>query len=427
MSKGYRKPEVVDSAELSRFLAEEGQLLLPMVELITEAKVAVDELVEVMGRATLGAVLELSAREVVGPPHPGKPVGEIRRHGHQQGVVTLSDRRVRVEKPRLRRKSWGAGGEVSIPAYEAMQRDDRLQEKLCSILMRGVSTRNYASVVPEMAGSCGISKSSVSREFIEASAEQLEALCERRFDDLDILAIYVDGIQFGGEHHVIAAVGVAADGSKHVLGLVEGGTEHTEVVKGLLVDLVERGVRPTRRRLFVIDGSKALRKAIDEVYGSDNLVQRCRQHKERNVVGHLPKSLQGQVTSVLRAAFRLDADEGLARLRKQASWLEVEHPSAAASLLEGLEEMFTVRRLKLAAPLERCLVSTNIIESTFSGVRGRTRRVTRWKNGAMALRWAAASGLEAEKSFRKILGYERIWTLRAALDQHDDGAQENIA
>jgi transposase-like protein len=427
MSKEYRKSEVVDSTELTRFLAEEGQLLLPMVELISEAKVAVDELIEVMGRATLGAVLELSARELVGPPHPGKPRGEIHRHGHQQGVVTLCERKVRVEKPRLRARAGGPGAEVAVPAYEAMQRDDRLQEKLCSILMRGVSTRNYASVLPEMAGSCGVSKSSVSREFIEASAEHLASLCERRFDDLDLLVIYVDGIQFGREHHVIAAVGVASDGSKHVLGLVEGATEHSEVVKGLLVDLVERGVKPTRRRLFVIDGSKALRKVIGEVYGSDNLVQRCRQHKERNVVGHLPKSLQGQVTSVLRAAFRLDANKGMAKLRKQASWLEVEHPSAAASLLEGLEEMFTVRRLQLTAPLERCLVSTNIIESTFSGVRGRTRRVTRWKNGAMALRWAAVSGLEAEKSFRKILGYGDLWMLKAALDRHDNTEQQNVA
>ena len=427
MTKGYRKREVVDSAELTRFLSEEGQLLRPMVELITEAKVAVDELIEEMGRATLCAVLELSAREVVGPPHPGKPLGEVRRHGRQPGVVTLSDRKVRVEKPRLRRKSGGSGGEVPIPAYEAMQRDGRLQEKLCSILMRGVSTRNYASVVPEMAGSCGISKSSVSREFIEASAEHLASLCERRFDDLDLLVIYVDGIQFGGGHHVIAAVGVASDGSKHVLGLAEGATEHAEVVKQLLVDLVERGVKPTRRRLFVIDGSKALRKAIDEVYGADNLVQRCRQHKERNVVGHLPKSLQGQVTSVLRAAFRLDADEGMARLRKQASWLETEYPSAAASLCEGLEEMFTVRRLKLTAALERCLVSTNLIESTFSGVRSRTHRVKHWHNGKMALRWAAAAGLEAEKSFRRILGYESLWMLKAALDRHDNITQENVA
>jgi len=427
MREEYRKSEVVDSRELTRLLSEGGQLLLPMLELITEAKAAVDELIDVTGRATIGAVLELSAREVAGPPHPGRAGGEVRRHGHQLGVVSLSDRKVRVEKPRLRRKSGGSGAEVQIPAYEAMQSDDRLGEKLCSILMRGVSTRNYGSVLPEMAETCGVSKSSVSRQFVEGSAEKLRELCDRRFDGLDLLVIYIDGIRFGEDHHVVAAVGIAVDGSKHVLGLAEGATEHSEVVKGLLVDLRDRGVKPTRRRLFVIDGSKALRKAIREVYGSGSIVQRCRQHKVENVMGYLPETLRSQVKAVMRAAFRLDADEGMARLRKQASWLEKEHPSAAASLLEGLEEMFTVRRLGLPAQLEKCLVSTNIIESTFSGVRYRTGRVTRWRDGAMALRWSATAALEAEKSFRKVIGFEKLWALKAALDHDDRPLQEAAA
>ena len=310
MSKGYRKLEGVDTRELTRFLTEEGHFLLPMLDLITEARIAVDELIDMMGRATIGAVLELSAGELAGPRHPGRAGGEVRRHGHQSGVVSLSNRRVRVEKPRLRKKSGGLGAEAPIPAYEAMQNDDRLREKLCSILMRGVSARDYESVLPDMAASCGVSKSSVSRQFVEGSAEKLRELCERRYDDLDLLVIYIDGLQFGEDHHVVAAVGVAADGSKHVLGLRDGATEHTEVVKGLLVDLVDRGVAPSRRRLFVIDGSKALRKAIREVYGSGSLVQRCRQHKERNVLGHLPEDLQSQVKPVIRAAFRLDAEDG---------------------------------------------------------------------------------------------------------------------
>lgn len=431
MKKEYRKSEGLDSRKLAQFLAEEGQILLPMIDLITEARVAVDELIDVMGRATIGAVLELSAQDVAGPRHPGRVGEEIRRHGRQQGVVTLSNRKIRVEKPRLRRKSGGVGAEVSIPAYDAMQGDERLRETLCQILMRGVSTRDYASVLPEMAETCGVTKSSVSRKFVEESAAQLRELCARRFDDLDLLVIYIDGIRFGPDHHVIAAVGVAADGSKHVLGLVEGATEHSEVVKRLLTDLVDRGVVTARRRLFVIDGSKALRKAIREVYGSNALIQRCRQHKIENVMGYLPDTLKGQVKSVMRAAFRLDAPEGLARLRKQASWLEVEYPSAAASLLEGLEEMFTVRRLGLSPSLEKCLASTNIIESSFSGVRHRTRRVTHWRNGEMALRWAAASGLEAARSFRKIVGYRDLWMLKAALDkngpQTEKVEQENVA
>jgi transposase-like protein len=255
----YPIAETRDRKALTEFLVREGQGLLPFVELIADARMAVDEFIDVLGRASLEAVLQLSAGTVAGPPHPGKAGGEVRRHGSQSRVVCLSTQKVRVKKPRLRKKGGGKQAEVSIPAYEAMQSDVALGEKLSSILLRGVSTRNYEEVIPEMAETCGVSKSSVSREFIEASAEQLQALAERRFDDLDLLVIYIDGVQFGG-HHVIGAVGVDTDGRKHVLGLAEGATENTVVVKGLLESLVERGVRPDRRRLFVIDGSKAWRR-----------------------------------------------------------------------------------------------------------------------------------------------------------------------
>lgn len=394
----------------------EGQGLLPFVELIADAQMAVDEVIDVLGRASLEAVLQLSASTVAGPPHQGKVGGEIRRHGRQAGVVCLSTQKVRVSKPRLRRKGGGKQAEVPIPAYEAMQSDVALGLKLSSILLRGVSTRNYRDVIPQMAETCGVSKSSVSREFMEASAEQLQALAERRYDDLDLLVIYIEGVQFGG-HHVIGAVGVDTDGRKHVLGLAEGATENAVVVKGLLETMVERGVRPDRRRLFVIDGSKALRAAIDAVFGDHNPVQRCRNHKVENVVGHLPQELRDQVKTVMKAAYRLPADEGIAKLKQQASWLEREYPSAAASLLEGLEETFTVNRLGLSVNLGRCLATTNIVESPTSALRLRTRRVTNWQSGEMVLRGAAAALLETEKSFRKIMGYKDLWMLKAVLEE----------
>jgi len=426
VSRVYQIAGEKGTQAVEEFLVQNGQALLPMVELIEHAQVAVDEFIEVLGRASLEAVLELSASGVAGPRHQGQAGGEVRRHGHQPGTVCLSTQKVRVRKPRLRKKGGGKGAEVSVPAYEAMQSDSSLGEKLSSILMRGVSTRNYEAVIPEMADTCGVSKSSVSREFIAASAEQLQALCERRFDDLDLLVIYVDGVQFGG-HHVIVAVGVDSDGKKHVLGLAEGASENAIVVKQLLEDLVERGVDPSRRRLFVIDGSKALRKAIDMVFGSDNPVQRCRNHKVENVVGHLPEDLKDQVKSVMKAAYKLDADEGTGKLKQQARWLQTEHPSAAGSLLEGLDETFTINRLGLPPKLRRCLATTNIVESPTSGVRLRTRRVTHWKNGSMVLRWAAAAYLETEKSFRKIIGYQELWTLKAALDRHETDQQEMVA
>ena len=216
--------------------------------------------------------------------------------------------RVRVSKLRLRHKGGGDGAEVAIPAYAAMQDEAGLRERLLSIVMRGVSTRNYQEVLPKLAQRCGVSRSAVSRQVQEASAEALQGLCERRFEEVDLLIIYLDGKDFGG-HQVICAVGVDLQGKKHVLGLTEGATENAVVVKGLLEELVERGVKPDRRRFFVIDGSKALRKAIEDVFGRQHPVQRCRTHKLRNVLGYLPKELQKQTAAVLRAAWKLDPKE----------------------------------------------------------------------------------------------------------------------
>lgn len=422
--QGYRivdRKDVASSRELSDFLAKEGQLLLPILELIQQAELAVDELIDVAGRATIEAILTISAEQIAGPKQPGKKgVADVGWYGRQNGIVRLSDRKLRVSKPRLRRKNVGRGGEVDIPAYDALQTNHRIGERVIEILMRGVSTRNYKAVLPEMAESVGMSKSSVSRQFAEASAESLEQLMERRFDDLNILVIYIDGLIFG-DHHVLAAVGVDADGKKHVLGLRDGASENAEVVKALLEDLVARGVTPSRRRLFVIDGSKALRKAIDSVFGTSNPVQRCRNHKIKNVLGHLPKEQEDQAGSAMRAAYRLDADQGISKLEQLASWYERDYPSAAASLREGLQETFTINRMDLPKALRRCLATTNIIESPFSGVRLRTTRVTNWKNGAMVLRWAATAFAETEKNFRRVLGYQQLWMLRAYLDESHEG------
>lgn len=430
MRRDYQIADHKDSRALAEFLSKEGQLLLPMLELIEQAEMAVDELIDVAGRATIEAILTLSAEQVAGPRTPGKARGQVRWHGRQGGVVTLSERKLRVNKPRLRHKGKGKGLEMGIPAYEAMQSDSRLTQRILEILMRGISTRKYREVLPQMAETVGVSKSNVSREFIEASEEALKTLCERRFDSKDILIIYVDGQAFG-PHQVLSAVGVDGQGYKHVLGLKEGASENATVATALLEDLVQRGVGPGRRRLFVIDGSKALRKAIDVVYGKDNPVQRCRKHKVRNVMDHLPEHLKDQVKLTMKAAYRLEPDAGMARLEKQAQWLEKEYPSAAASLREGLEETFTVNCIGLSPSLRRGLCSTNIIESPHSGVRRRTRRVSRWRHGAMVLRWAAAAFLDAEKQFRRIMGYRDLWMLKAYLDEsqqaHEMASNERAA
>src|SRR6516162_4691767 len=412
----YQIADRRDSRALAEFFQKEGQLLLPLVKLIETTQGAVDEVIDVVGRATIEAVLSLSAQEVAGPKHAGKAQGAIRWHGQQSGVVPFSNRKLRVSKPRLRHKELG---EVEVPAYQAMQTNRRLASRMLDILLRGVSTRQYKHVLPEMAQTVGVSKSSVSREVIEASEQVLRQLAERRFDDQDIVIIYLDGLRLGN-YHVLAAMGVNSQGDKHVLGVREGASENAIVVKDLLVDLVARGIRPGRRRLFVIDGSQALRHGIDTVFGCNNPVQRCRRHKERNVLGYLPKEEQPRMRQVFKVAWRLPEMQGQARLEKVAQTLEKKHPSAAASLREGLAEMFTVNRLNLPVLLSRSLCSTNAIESSFSGTRCKIRRVTHWQDGSMALRWAAAALLTTEKKFRKIYGSSGLWVLQGSLDASNE-------
>ena len=411
--KLYQIASKTDSRKIAEFLSKDGQLLLPFLELICNTEQAVDELIDVVGKAAIEAVLLLSAQQVAGPKQPGKVKADVGWHGRQQGVVSLSERKLRVEKPRLRKKGKGAGKEVAIPVYEAMM-NSQLGLRILEILMKGVSTRNYKSILPDMAETVNVSKSQVSREFILASEKQFKQLCERRFDQTDILVIYIDGIQFG-DCHVIVALGVDSGGSKHVLGLREGSSENSQVATDLLNDLVERGIKPDRLRLFVIDGSKALRCAINAVYGSKNPVQRCRNHKIRNVLGYLPDDQKDQVKCAMQAAFSLEEDKGKQKLKQLAKWLEREYPSAASSLLEGLDEMFTINVLGLSKTLRRCLGSTNLIESPNSGIRSRTRRVKNWQDHGMVVRWVAASLLDMEKRFKRIMGYQQLWILEAKL------------
>jgi len=408
-----------ESQQLAALLAKDGQLILPLLDLVEQAQCAIDDLVDVMGRATIEAVLQMSAQQLAGPRQQGKKSDrEVVYHGTQAGRVKLRERQLKVSRPRLRKKrpAEGEPGEVEIPAYAAMHDDQRLSDRMLDILMHGVSTRKYAQVLPEMAQTVGISKSQVSREFIESGERLLKELSERDFSELTLLVIYLDGLQFG-PYHVICAVGVDEKGHKHVLGFREGATENAEVAVALLQDLVARGVSPLQKRLFVIDGSKALRTAIEQVFGGENPVQRCRNHKVRNVLGHLPKDQHEQAKSTLKAAFKLEADEGQAKIEQYASWLERDWPSAAASLREGLAELFTINRLGLPAKLRRCLGTTNLIDNSHSAVRERTRRVKHWQNGTMALRWAAAAFEAASKNFRRIMGHEHLWMLRAALDE----------
>lgn len=424
MKGSYQIIEQADSAELTEVLSKNGQLLLPMLKLIEEAKMAVDEAIDVSGRATIQALLLLSAQELAGGKHPGKAAGEVRWHGTQGGVVHLAERKLKVSKPRLRKKGpGGKGAEVPIPVYEALQRDGPTSQRMLEILLSGVSTRRYKQVLPQMAQSVGISKSAVSREVIAASEKQLQELLEKDLSQTPILIVYLDGIQLG-QHHVLCAVGVDFQGYKHVLGLAAGASENTTVVKALLEGLVARGLDPKEPRLFVIDGAKALRAGIDAVFGTHHAIQRCRNHKLRNVLDRLPLDQQGQTQSAMKAAFTMDAKEGQKKLEQLAAWLDRGGwQGAADSLREGLSEMFTLNRLDLPASLCRCLATTNLIDSSHSGIREKTHRISRWQNEAMALRWAATSLLATAGRFRRIMGYQQLWILQQNLKRFAASAE----
>jgi putative transposase len=316
-----------------------------------------------------------------------------------------------------------------VPAYESLQENSATAQRMMGTLLRGVSTREYAEVLPEMAETAGVSRSSVSRQAIEGSVEQLRQLRERRWDQADLLVLYIDGQRFGS-HHVISAVGVDRGGSKHVLGIQVGATENAAAVKQLLTNLRDQGLPTDRKYLFVIDGAKALRAAIEEVFGAEQPVQRCRNHKMRNVIDELPKEQQPQALNLMRAAWRVaEAEEGVKRLEQLARFLEHEHESAARSLREGLAEMFTVQRLQLPPSLYKCLGTTNVIESPQSGVQKRTHNVTRWRDADMVERWVAPAWLLTEKHFRKVIGHRDLWALAVVLgrERKPNASSEKVA
>ena len=413
------------AAVIEQFCQTNGQILLPIVNLIQSASHVVESVIHEIGVQTLEMILKLSAEQVAGARTPGKASGEIRHHGSQLGQVKLADRKVQVKRPRLRHKTEG---EVKIPAYEALCQDRGLSQHMLGALLRGVSTREYHEVLPQMAATVGVSRSAISRQAIEASVEQLKQLQERRWDKIEILVIYIDGQRFAA-HNVLSAVGVDIEGKKHIMGISAGATENAAAVKELLTRLRDQGLPTDRKYLFVIDGAKALRAAIEEVFGDDQPVQRCRNHKLENVMSELPKEQQDQTRNLMRAAWKVKtAEEGEKRLEQVARLLEHDHESAARSLREGMKEMFTLQRLQIPVSLHKCLATTNIIESPHSGVRRRTHNVSRWRDSDMVQRWVASAWLLTEKHFRRIDGHENLWALAAILGRETiTKKQEKVA
>lgn len=377
------------------------------------------------GLATeLGLVLALQFLEEevsqhCGPRYQRQSQRQLTRYGHQEGVITLAGQKLPIRKPRMRYTN--GQGEAALAMYAQMQRDDAMPEAALRRLVRGVSCRNYEEVIERAADGFGINKSSVSRAFVRASAVEVKRLAERRWDDSRFLAIFIDGLEYAGETMVVA-LGMTEKGDKRILGVRQGATENTAVSVALLENLRERGVATDQPTLFVLDGAKALTKAVKDVWGKQAVIQRCQQHKQRNVQAHVPEDHWPEVKRRLEEAYRqTNHAQATAQLKGTIKLLERISPDAAASLREGWEETLTVVRLGLAEPLRRTLATTNPIESALSVARTVTERVKRWRQGNMRQRWCATGLLHAETKFRRVKGHRHLRALKQALQQFVEG------
>lgn len=371
------------------------------------------------GLQVMQAMMAEDVTAVCGPQGRRNPQRVGYRHGNEAGSVGLGGRRVPVQRPRVR--AADGSGELSVPTYEALAGTEVLGRLAMSKMLAGLSTRRY-SVGLEPVGTAveqnasGTSRSAVSRRFVARTETALAELLAADLSSLDLVGLMIDGVYFA-EHLCVVALGIDLDGHKHPLALVEGSTENATLVRDLLVDLRERGLDVTKPILAVLDGSKALRRGVLDVFDKPVLA-RCQLHKIRNVQDKLPQKLRPTVARKMRVAYHADsALAAQAQLEALAREMDKTHPGAAASLREGLEETLTVLRLELSPTLARTFRSTNAIESMISIARDHARNVKRWRDGTMALRWCAAGMVEAKQQFRRVNGHLHLTGLRAALER----------
>jgi transposase-like protein len=368
-----------------------------------------------MGLRVAARLLDDEVDRRCGPRYERQQNRQLTRYGRQRGVVTLAGQKLPVEKPRVRRTD--GQGEVELETYELLQRDEAMPEACLRRMVRGVSTRDYERVVDLATEGFGVKRSSVSRGFVKATAQEIAALAERRFEGVRFVAVFIDGKEYAGETMVVA-LGLTEQGEKRILGLRQGATENAEVVTSLLEELQERGLDVTQPTLFVLDGAKALRAAVKRVFGKNAIIQRCQVHKARNVKAHLAEKHHDELSRQLAAAYsETSYERALESLKTTAAWLQRVSPTAAASLREGMEETLTVVKLGLPELLRRTLATTNPVESALSVAAKVTARVKRWRDGNMRLRWCTAGLLRAEESFRRVRGYKQMHLLVAALNR----------
>ncbi len=415
MTKKYQTTEFDTSA-----LAVPEQVSVAMEEIAADMREGLLALAVGAGLQVMQQLMDTDVSAVCGPKNKHDPDRAATRHGTEAGSVTLGGRRVPVRRPRVR--AADGTGELPVPAYEVFNSTELLGKMALEKMLAGLSTRRYPVGLEPVGGHVedtakSTSRSAVSRRFVAMTQTALADLLGMDLSGLDLVALMIDGVHFA-DHLCVVALGIDIDGVKHPLAVVEGSTENTTLVRGLLVGLRERGLDTTKPILAVLDGAKALTAAVREVFDHP-VIGRCQLHKLRNVRDHLPEKMRTPVAKRMRAAYHADSAleaEGL--LTALAKELDKTHPGAAGSLREGMTETLTMLRLDVPPTLARTLRSTNAIESMISISRDHARNVKRWRDGQMALRWCAAGMVEASKQFRRVNGHLHLAALRTALEQH---------
>jgi putative transposase len=410
--------QTIDAAATALGVPE--AVTVAMGELVADVREGLLAMAVGTGLQVMAAMMDADVAVVCGPRGKHDPGRAAVRHGTERGSVTLGGRRVPVERPRMR--TVDGSGELPVPSYELFTGTEVLGRMAMAKMLGGISTRGYPVGLEPVGdkidrAATATSKSAVSRRFVAATETALAELLAAPLGELDLVALMIDGVHFG-EHVCVVALGIGIDGTKHPLALVDGDTENTTVVIDLLTGLRERGLDVTRPILVVIDGAKALRAAVTRVFDHP-VIGRCQLHKLRNVADRLPDRLASTVAKRMRQAYHAEsALAAEAQLEALAKELDRTHPSASASLREGLAETLTVLRLGVPPTLARTLRSTNSIESMISIARTHSRNVKHWQSGNMALRWCAAGMAEAGKQFRRVNGHLHLAALRRALDEH---------
>jgi transposase-like protein len=390
------------------------QLTFPTAGIVELTQQSLGDLLRAVGKAFIETVMESEVKELVGERSQPNADRRAYRWGSESGFCIVDGQRVPIDRPRVRSRQNNQ--EIPLGSYELFQRASLIEETVWQKIMHGLTMRSYKEVIEQFADAYGIEKSATSEHFIEASRRKLDQLMKRSLAHISFVAILIDGTIFKGQH-LMVAVGIDRFGSKVVLGLRQGASENATVVEGLLGELAERGVNFQQPRLYLVDGSKAIRRGILTYAGEAAFIQRCQVHKIRNVTEHLPESQRPGVKFRMRAAYlkaeASDARQALYRLHDE---LLTENPSAAASLAEGLDETLTVLELRLTPKLRQALASTNIIESSFSVVERICSQVKRWQGSDHRLRWVGSALLFAEARWNKMHGYRHLPVLVNALD-----------